>query len=524
MKRKIRRILEARKRKMERRLLKALEQDGERPTLKASNIQYELAERNNAIGHGGIGLAHLVTRQVGLDREIDKRVEVLKIHAPYHESDHVLNIAYNSLCGGTTLDDIELRRNDTAHLDALGAESIPDPTTAGDFCRRFDESDIEALMAGINAARLKVWQQQPPEFFARASIDADGSMVETLGECKQGMDISHNGIWGYHPLVVSLANTQEPLFILNRSGNRPSHEGAPEYFDAAIALCREAGFREVLLRGDTDFSLTKNFDRWDADEVKFVFGFDAKKNMIARAEEVEEYWELERRAARVLKTQLRERPTNVKEQIVVEREFKNLRLKSEEVAEFEYKPTKCNRSYRVVVVAKNISVEKGEQVLFDEIRYFFYITNDRRMKTKEVVRQAGQRCNQENLIAQLKSGVRALHAPVNTLNANWAYMVMAALSWSIKAWMALLLPITPRWRERHKQERERLLRMEFRKFAQAMIQVPCQIVKTGRRIIYRLLGSNSWQPVFFRCGPERLRMDAGAWTTLAWRWWPEHAG
>ena len=93
-------------------------------------------------------------------------------------------------------------------------------------------------------------------------------------------------------------------FILNRSGNRPSHEGAPEYFDAAIALCREAGFREVLLRGDTDFSLTKNFDRWDADEVKFVFGFDAKKNMIARAEEVEEYWELERRAARVLKTQL----------------------------------------------------------------------------------------------------------------------------------------------------------------------------------------------------------------------------
>ncbi|MGC9420661.1 MAG: IS1380 family transposase [Rhodovulum sp.] len=498
MKRKIRRILAARKRKIEKRLEKALEQDGERPTLKASNIHYELAERNNAIGHGGIGLAHLVVRHLGLDREIDKRVEVLKVHAPYHESDHVLNIAYNSLCGGRTLDDIEVRRNDTAHLDALDAESIPDPTTAGDFCRRFEQPDIEALMDAANAVRVKAWKEQPPEFFDRACIDGDGTMAGTLGECKQGMDISHKGVWGYHPLVVSLANTQEPLFILNRSGNRPSHEGAPKYFDAAITLCREAGFREVMLRGDTDFSLTKNFDRWDTDGVKFVFGFDAKENMISRAQDVNEYRVLERHAARVLKTQPRERPTNVKEQIVIEREFKNLRLKSEEVGEFEYKPTKCKRSYRVVVVAKNISVEKGELVLFDEIRYFFFITNDRRMKPEEVVRQAAQRCNQENLIAQLKNGVRALHAPVNTLNANWAYMVMASLAWSIKAWMALLVPITPRWKHKHEKEQQALLRMEYRSFSQAMIDVPCQIVRTGRRIIYRLLGWREWQPVFFR--------------------------
>ena len=498
MKRKIQRNIAARKRKIERKLAKALEQNGEVPTLKASNIHYELAERNSAIHHGGIGLAHLVVQRLGLDREIDERVEVLKQHKPYHESDHVLNIAYNSLCGGWTLDDIEIRRNDAAYLRALGAESIPDPTTAGDFCRRFEEFDIEALMDATNAARVNAWKTQPPEFFDRATIDGDGSSVETLGECKQGMDISHKGIWGYHPLVVSLANTQEPLFILNRSGNRPSHEGAPQYFDAAIALCREAGFREVMLRGDTDFSLTKHFDRWDADGVKFVFGFDAKKNMIARAEGLDEYKALERHAARVLKTQQRERPMNVKEQIVIEREFKNLRLKSEEVAEFKYKPTKCRRSYRVVVVAKNISVEKGEQVLFDEIRYFFYITNDHQMKAEEVVRQAGRRCNQENLIAQLKSGVRALHAPVNTLNANWAYMVMAALAWSIKAWMALLVPITPRWQQRHKKEQQTLLRMEFRRFSQAMIDIPCQIVRTGRRIIYRLSGWNEWQSVFFR--------------------------
>jgi hypothetical protein len=498
VKRKVAQIIAARKRRIERRLEKALEQDGERPTLKASNIHYELTARTNAIGHGGLGLAHMVARHVGLDREIDRRVHVLKLHAPYHESDHVLNIAYNALCGGVTLDDIEFRRNDPAHLDALGTESIPDPTTEGDFCRRFTEPQILALMDAINEARLRVWRRQPMEFFERAIIDADGTMVETLGECKQGMDISHDGRWGYHPLVVSLANTKEPLFIVNRSGNRPSHEGAAEYLDRAIALCRRAGFRAIRLRGDTDFSLTRNFDRWDEDGVKFVFGFDAKKNMIAEAEGIDEYRELERRATRVLKTLPRERPANVKERIVVEREFRNVRLKSEQVAEFEYRPSKCKRSYRVVVVAKNLSVERGEQALFDEIRYFFYITNERRLTAAEVVREAGQRCDQENLIAQLKGGVRALHAPVNTLNANWAYMVMASLAWSLKAWMVLLLPVSHRWQERHEKERVTLLRMEFRKFAQVVIQLPSQIVKTGRRIVYRLLGWNTWSPAFFR--------------------------
>ena len=498
MNQKIRRFFDACKRKIGRRLQRALEQDGEHPTLKASNIQYEVDQRTRAISQGGIGLVHLLVRMVGLVHNIDARVRLLKIHAPYHESDHVLNIAYNALCDGKTLEDIELRRNDGAYLDALSTESIPDPTTAGDFCRRFDEPALLALMEAINESRLEVWRRQPAEFFELARIDADGTMVETLGECKQGMDISGKGIWGYHPLVVSLANTQEPLYLVNRSGNRPSHERAPEFFDKAIALCRRAGFRQVLLRGDTDFSLTRNFDRWDADGIRFVFGFDAKKNLIARAEDVEEYRALERYAARVLKTQPRERPHNFKAEIVVAREYRNLRLKSEEVAEFEYKPTHCKRSFRVVVVAKNLSVERGERVLFEEIRYFFYITNDRALTAGGVVREAGQRCNQENLLAQLKSGVHALHAPVNTLNANWAYMVMVALAWSLKAWMALLLPVSPRWQEKHERERQTLLRMEFRKFMAAMVNVPCQIVRTGRRIIYRVLAWSPWQPVFFR--------------------------
>ena len=110
--------------------------------------------------------------------------------------------------------------------------------------------------------RLAVWQRCPGLTEQTARIDGDGTLVPTTGACKEGMDISYNGIWGYHPLVVSLANTGEPLFLKNRSGNRPSHEGVIPYFDKAIALCRRAGFRDILLRGDTDFALTTAFDRW----------------------------------------------------------------------------------------------------------------------------------------------------------------------------------------------------------------------------------------------------------------------
>lgn len=489
------------KQKIQRRLVRAVERQSDAPMLAASNIHYELASRASGVPWGGMGVMHKLVKSVGLAPSIDARLHLLKMHKPYHESDHVLNIAYNALCGGRTLDDIEVRRMSEPFLDALGTQSIPDPTTAGDFCRRFAAEDVEALMAAINETRLEVWRRQPPEFFeATATIEADGTLVSTEGECKEGMDIAYNGVWGYHPLVVSLANTKEPLFIANRSGNRPSHEGVVPLFDDAILLCRRAGFTDILLRGDTDFSLTSEFDRWDADGVRFLFGYNAVTPVVgaAQAQPNEEYHELARRAERVIKTSPRERPENVKDEIVRRRKFKTLRPLRDDVVEFEYQPGNCQKPYRVVALRRNLSVERGEQVLFEELRYFFYITNDRALTADEVVHSAHERCDQENLHAQLKSGVHALHAPVNTLVANWAFMVMASLAWTLKAWAALLLPIAPRWRAQHTEQRERMLRMEFRGFLDAFILVPAQIVKSGRRIIYRLLAWNPWQHVFFR--------------------------
>jgi hypothetical protein len=216
---------------------------------------------------------------------VDQRLHLLKFHWPYHESDHVLTFASNALCDGTCLQDLELRRHGEVFLDALGARRLPDPTTAGDCCRRFSEASVRLLQDLVHDVRVGIWAEQPPAFFDRAVIDMDGFLVATTGQCKQGMAIACNGTWGYHPLVLTLANTGEVLGLVNRSGNRPSHEGAAAAVDRALAVCFRGGFRPVLLRGDTDFAQTAHLDRWDADpRVRFLFGYDARPNVVALAE------------------------------------------------------------------------------------------------------------------------------------------------------------------------------------------------------------------------------------------------
>ncbi len=343
--------------------------------ISAANMHYEIADKTRATAAGGIGLIHRLVKAVELDKAINRHVNLFKIYLPYCESDHVLNIAYNIFAGGSCLEHLELRRHDEAYLDSLGAQRLPDPTTAGDFCRRFNLVSIWMLMEVFNSVRLKVWRQQPDSFFEEAVIDADGSMVETNGECKQGMDINYKKQW---------------------------------------------------------------------------------------------------------------------------REFKDIKLRREYVAEFSYRPTKCQKTYRVVVVWKDLEVHQGQQTLFNDSKCFFYITNDRLSSAPAIVRHAHQRCNQENLIEQQKNGVHALKAPLDNLTSNWAYMVIASLAWNLKAWAALLVPTRPRWRQRHEAAKQTLLRMDFSTFRQAMINIPAQIVHSSRRLVYRLLAWNRWQSTFFR--------------------------
>ena len=474
--------IENRNRKLAKKLKKRNWEDQPRPMLSRTNIHYDVAGRHNGISCGGIGIIHQMVQKMGLPDAINSKLELLKRHLPYHESDHILNIAYNILSGGTCLEDIELRRNDVAYLDALGAQIIPDPTTAGDYLRRFEKQDIILLMDIVNDIRKHIWLEQSPKFREEAIINVDGTIRSTTGECKEGMDIAYNGQWGYHPLVLSLAGTREPLFIVNRSGNVPSHTDAAFWIDKGLDLVSDV-FIKVFVRGDTDFSLTGNFDRWDK-RCTFVFGMDAMPNLVTIAKNIpESQWErFEREKKYTVKTKERNRPENVKDQVVKKRKFKKIQTESEYLAEFSYQPGKCEKVYRMIVLKKILEVTKGELPLINEDRYFFYITNDQTRSPSELVEFYRDRADHENDIEQLKNGARAIQAPSDNLISNWAYMVIASMAWNLKIWYGLLIPYRPLGKA--------IVRMEFKRFVNTFVNIPCLIVKTGRKICYRIIGYN----------------------------------
>lgn len=485
---------ERRQRSIEERLDPSWHPERETPVLEGGNVQYEVSDRVAAIACGGLGMLESVVDAVGLRQELDQRLHLLRRHLPYHESDHVLALTYNVLTGGSCLEDLEMRRSDEAFLNALGAHRLPDPTTAGDFLRRFDGESVLALQEAIAAARSRVWRAQPKADRKLAILDVDGTIVETTGECKERIDISYDGRWGYIPLLVSLANTQEILYLVNRPANRPSHDGAAPWINRSIDWAvEEAGFAKVRLRGDTDFSLTANFDGWTDRGVEFVFGMDASPSFVGRAQELAETaWKPLERPQRVPK---RRRSKNVKAAVTEQRGFHTLSLEQEHVAEIEYRPRQAQQIYRLVILRKRIRATKAQLRLVDEIRYFFYVTNisPELMGAAAIVRQSNARCDQENLIEQLKHGVQATRMPVREFDANWAYLVIGALAWNIKAWAGLLLP--------KKLGARAILRMEFRRFLNELILLPCQILNSGRRLIFRLLAVNHWVPLLLQGTP-----------------------
>ena len=378
MKKKHSAILLKREEEVARRLSPSWNGQDPKPVLSPDGISYEVSEKIGAVSYGGLGLLQQVVKWSGLGEAIDRAVKLFKRHQPYHESDHVLNLIYNVATGGTRYQDIELRRQSVSFLEAVGAQKIPAPSTAGDFVQRFDASDVVDLMEAVNESRRKVWAQQPRSFFERAEIDVDGTIAPTRGEGKKR----------------------------------------------------------------------------------------------------------------------RQRRAKVKPEIVKTRGFKKLTLEREEIAEMDYHPSKAQGTYRLVVLRKTILVEKGQRRLLPQTRYHFYVTNipAAQLGTAAVVRENNRRCNQENVIEQLKNGVEALRMPSATLVANWAYLVIAAQAWNLKAWMGLVLPARLQARQ--------LVKMEYRRFLREIIEMPCQILRTGRRLVYRLLDVNSW---------SRLLSEGSAW-------------
>ena len=449
--------------------------------LHQGKIRYELSDRIHALHCGGIGLLQEVIEKSGLFELVDERIRLLKIRRQYHESDHVKNLIYNVLCGGECLDDLKMLRNNGSYLDALNLSRIPDATTAGDFLRRFGHDDNLAFLDVMNEANGRIWKiSAGGKMMPRAVLDIDSSVTQTFGENKERMDISYNGKWGFHPLIVTEAETGVHVCLVNRSGNTASQDDAARWIEYSVAVVEEH-FEKIYLRGDSAFSLMNKFDEWDDAGIQFCFGTDNTANMREKAEKLpKSRWRLvqpKKKAARIPHKTAKERQ-------VEKRGFKNLHTEKEFVAEFEYKPFGQYGNYRIIVLKKEIRVTKGQGLLFDQIRYLFYITNIRDMSPLEVLGFIRKRCDHENKIEQLKNGVPALNSPCSDFHANWAWMIVGACAWNVKSWTGALFSDGARGRE--------IVRMEFKRFLFSLVFIPCQILKTGRRIVYRFLNANSW--------------------------------
>jgi len=458
--------------------------ESKKPVFSASNTAYDISGRISAISQGGIGLVDKLIKEIGYPEMINNELNIFKKHLPYFESDHILNIAYNIICGGTCLEDIELLRNNIPYMDALGAKRIPDPTTAGDFLRRFDEEDIVKLMDINNEANTKVWKETLSDTeLQKGIIDVDGKIQKTYGECKEGMDMSYKGIWGFSTLALTEATTGTHLYVVNRSGNKTSQDGAVQWIDRSIEVVKNT-FNTVYLRGDSDFSITNEFDRWTESGTKFIFGYAAHPNLVKKADLLRENKWKNFSKPKKKRGSKRKKKQRVKENCVIRRKYRNKIQKEVYVGEFFYTPGKCKKTYRVIVCKKELDIMEGQLMLFEDVKYFFYITNIKDQSAEELLTFMHGRANHENKIEQLANGIHALKMPAAEFMANWAYMAICSLAWNIKSWLGLIMP--------DKVKRQKIISCEFKSFQNMIINIPCQIIKTGRKIVFNFLNYNEW--------------------------------
>jgi hypothetical protein len=457
----------------------------------------EVEEDSHVTPYGGLALVVDFLRQFDVAARLDAALSLRKQYQPYTEADHVLAQTMNLYVGGTCIEDLAHLQGSEAVRRLVGACRLPDPTTAGDFLRRFDPArnpgSLAALRQVVDAVQAAVWQRRdrkprgkhtPRE---RITIDIDAHLKEVYGRSKEGADFSRTGKWSYNQLLVSMAGTGECLAVRNRPGNIRDSEGAAALLDETLARVRPYG-QSVLVRGDSDF------DRRDVRDVCVKHGAHfalvgrefANRPGIAESIAEEQWQAFAPRAARHA-AQRRKQPgyrarrkrRNRRRQRARERGYKDLRQVCQWVAEVPWTPPHSNTTYRLVLRRQRIEHWEGQQLLFTDYRYRYLVTNlPPSVSTHQVVDETYERCDQENMIEQMGSGIAAWRMPAGDFWANCAWLEMARLAWNLGKWIAqLALPAE-------------VVRWEWKRFRHAFVYLAATVVKRSRQIWIRFSASH----------------------------------
>ena len=450
------------------------------PVLRHPKLQMS-SEPSDTTPYGGLALAASLVRSLGIAQDLDGELSLLAAHRPFHESDHVLTHVYNLYAGGTCIEDIaDLQTSEPARR-MLGAERIPDPTTAGDFLRRFDADALKTLDLVIDRAQEKVWKRRYGKRKAeRAIVDLDSCVRPVYGDQKEGTDFTYKGSFGYHPLVISLAGTLECLRLVNRSGNTTSADGSESHLRELFPMLGRH-FKQVIVRGDSAFAKQAIFDVCEEAGHFFAVVSPQQQNFASLFEALPgEQWKpyRQREKSEDLPRKRRKRGPNRRRERARSRNKRDLQLKKQWIAEIPYRPERSERTYRLI--ARYQEIEEHEQGhLFMLTRFRFAISNlPPSVSAEEVMDLTYQRCDQENLIEQLQNGVTAMRMPTGGMLSNAAFGTCARLAHNLKPWLAqLALPMeTMRW--------------EWKRFRRAFVYCAARVVHTARQTHVRFADSH----------------------------------
>jgi hypothetical protein len=450
------------------------------PVLRHPKLQLS-SEASDTTAYGGLALASGLVRSLGIAEDLDRELSLLASHRPFHESDHVLTHVYNLYVGGTCIEDIADLQTSEPVRRMLGADRIPDPTTAGDFLRRFDGDAVKTLDQVIDRAQEKVWKRRYGKRKAeRAIVDLDSCVRPVYGDQKEGTDFTYKGSFGYHPLVISLAGTLECLRLINRSGNTASADGSESHLRELFPMLGRR-FKQVIVRGDSAFAKQTIFDACEQAGHSFAVVSPQQQNFASLfgalpAEAWKPYRQREPGEDRPRKR--RKRGPNRRRERARSRNKRDLQLKKQWIAEIPYRPERSERTYRLI--ARYQEIEEHEQGhLFMLTRFRYVLSNlPPSVSAEEVVDLTYQRCDQENLIEQLQNGVAGMRMPTGGMLSNAAFGTCARLAHNLKPWLAQLAlpPETMRW--------------EWKRFRRAFVYCAARVVHTARQVHVRFADSH----------------------------------